>query len=42
MTAEIRVPRENVNDDTVRLVRWLVADGAELRRRRGSKDLWKG
>jgi len=31
MTAEIRVPRENVNDDTVRLVRWLVADGAELR-----------
>jgi len=31
MTAEIRVPRENVNDDSVRLVRWLVADGAELR-----------
>ena len=31
MTAEIRVPRENVNDDAVRLVRWLVADGAELR-----------
>ena len=28
---QIRVPRENVNDDTVRLVRWLVADGAELR-----------
>jgi len=31
MTADIRVPRENVNDDSVRLVRWLVADGAELR-----------
>jgi acetyltransferase-like isoleucine patch superfamily enzyme len=29
--AEIRVPRETVNDDTVRVVRWLVADGAEVR-----------
>jgi len=30
-TAVIRVPRENVNDDSVRVVRWLVADGADLR-----------
>jgi len=29
--ADIRVPRETVNDDTVRVVRWLVADGAEVR-----------
>jgi len=28
--AEIRVPRETVNDDTVRVVRWLVADGGEV------------
>lgn len=32
MTVELRVPRETVNDDTVRIVRWLVADGADVRR----------
>lgn len=28
--AHLRVPREDVNDDRVTLVRWLVADGAEV------------
>jgi acetyltransferase-like isoleucine patch superfamily enzyme len=27
----IRVPRETVNDDVVKVVRWLVADGADVR-----------
>jgi len=29
--AEVRVPRETVNDDTVRVVRWLAADGELVR-----------
>lgn len=29
--AEIRVPRETVNDDSVRVVRWLAADGEAVR-----------
>jgi acetyltransferase-like isoleucine patch superfamily enzyme len=29
--AEIRVPRETVNDDSVRIVRWLAADGEPVR-----------
>lgn len=29
--AEIRVPRETVNDDSVRIVRWLAADGEAVR-----------
>lgn len=29
--AEIRVPRETVNDDSVRVVRWLAADGESVR-----------
>jgi acetyltransferase-like isoleucine patch superfamily enzyme len=29
--AEIRVPHETVNDDSVRVVRWLAADGEQVR-----------
>ena len=29
--ADIRVPRETVNDDTVRVVRWLASDGEVVR-----------
>lgn len=29
--AEVRVPRENVNDETVSIIRWLVADGQKVR-----------
>ena len=29
--AEIRVPQETVNDDSVRVVRWLAADGESVR-----------
>jgi hypothetical protein len=29
--ADIRVPRETVNDDSVRVVRWLASDGDVVR-----------
>jgi pyruvate/2-oxoglutarate dehydrogenase complex dihydrolipoamide acyltransferase (E2) component len=31
MTAEIRVPRETVNDDVVKVVRWLAREGEVVR-----------